>query len=1115
VYRIENSPFLCLFVGWNINPSIHQSTFYSLVRFGSDWFVFVQVDLQLPPTAFNFRKPPQGLADNNDVVSHLPCRILYDWYLTKQLTYENTSFHDRRVPLPTDRQELDDYILMGTLKPHHALQTPIKVQLHELQFYIIDHTRGFRGYWVITPFAKYWLQQPCQKTLNIPRFTVRVGGGKDGGKSCLEKIELPCQEQLHFFHRAQLGLLSNMIDLFLPDDSYNYSLQSLSPEQIDGLLTPTYEVWEFQTQQCDAPPLYKHAFDLGLLLSSNFLHGHIQCIHPEIAKSRFCIALLKSEVGAQNCTLQTRGQEEEWIESAKKSEHRSQQLPWGEKLATDASQPNLMYPFELELEYRLSIAKLKLADTDDDSASSASSLVRQVGSLVSNVETATPLLIDTVDCDSDSPSKGGALPSKRGMPKNEKEDSNDDRVPETKRKKPKLSRSLVFEKDENKIDKETEDAKCIKETSSTAQSDNVKPLQSKAIYADSEKQDATKRSPSPSNAIPPDELTVLNSWKVSIPRKMNHSGIAGAAKAPVPDWTKTKVLGTTPSNTSAPVVLSKLTQGGVTIPEGQSINTASKSDRDMTTNYDRHNCGDEAPQGPSARTLLVETRQKRPFPEDSSQYRVAGSFMKRGSRTQERNLGSLPNQSFEKQFDKRRSSLPYSSSIDVNQMDARSNASDRSASQSLDFNPRRDTTRLDKRTYNDRCTAHRDYHYNGRQVPRSHETRTVSSSSHDALYGQPYMHHDAENERHRSSSHSRDCGSARQGGVADSRGGHLEPTRSDTQYSGSHLMQSIDHWDRDGTYTQREASRFWNTDNFDGRTQHECSGSQRLSSHIESIQWSTEKIHYDYISFDSRRYPRDRRPPEGGHVGDRDFRQGESAPGKHFHRSGKAAEGDSFDLRHQMLNKQETHSAWHRKDVLMEEVRKSNESSSYQQSDSGQPLYERASEAYATRGNGIHEIKELYESAGHATNSEYKGGWHNPHREYRLQVASSHDSEYMRSNHYRKESRILDGEQHGHHPQTPESWRNWQDNRPTLNVASRSNFDVEDRRFDVGSRSLFRSRESLRNEGGCESTRDYCDAIMKFNTGARRCSELENRPRSQYDTRDFRGREGGRLDARY
>lgn len=315
----------------------------------------------------------------DDVFSYLPCRILDDWYLQSKIKplhhlfiEDQASFPNRRVPLPIDSLELQDYILVGTLQPQHPQQDRIRVELNELDYYTIEHTRGRRGYWVVTSKAKYWLHSPCSKTLLVPtRLRLCVGGERakidvptesDEG-SYLPRIRLPSQETLHQFHRAQLGLLSNLLDIFISpkDHTYNYSLHNLRFDEIHNLLTPTTrDVVVFHNQRKQErseekyPKLFRFPFDLDLLFSTSFLLPHLRAVHPEAETSCWYQDLESIVTGRitldQAGGLQTAELEKKWRQSSRKAENRSCQLPTGAPLE-GSDPPDLLYPMELELAF--------------------------------------------------------------------------------------------------------------------------------------------------------------------------------------------------------------------------------------------------------------------------------------------------------------------------------------------------------------------------------------------------------------------------------------------------------------------------------------------------------------------------------------------------------------------------------------------------------------------------------------------------------------------------------------------------------------------------------------------------------------------------------------------
>jgi hypothetical protein len=349
-----------------------------------------EVDSQLPPTAFNFSRAEQCRIDDYDVISNLPCRALYDWSLTRK-TKSNSEI---RAALPTDTYLLNNYTLSGTLMPLDKQQIPILIELDELEYYAIDQSRSFRGYWVITEAARYWLQQPCRKRVVVKSLAVQVGrddvceaNEDDHGDVLMSEgsIVLPSQSHLHLFHRAQLGLLSNLIDIFVPTETtyHQHTLYNRAPGELYNLLSIKPELREYynsKVQRCTEQklppiqPLFDHPFDLELLLSSNFLHPHIAAFHPDFKATTFFNGLQKhSNDFFFSLSLQTKQQENKWMKSAEEAERRSCQFLWGQPAAPTST--NLRYPLELEIERRFARAQNSIiVEQEADDASTASSI---------------------------------------------------------------------------------------------------------------------------------------------------------------------------------------------------------------------------------------------------------------------------------------------------------------------------------------------------------------------------------------------------------------------------------------------------------------------------------------------------------------------------------------------------------------------------------------------------------------------------------------------------------------------------------------------------------------------------------------------------------------------
>lgn len=344
-----------------------------------------EVEAQLPPTAFNFWRSEQGRIDDHDVISHLPCRTIYDWFLTRKAEPKSKI----RVALPTDTYSLENYIILGKLMPLDRQQLPVLIELDDLEYYTIDQSRSFRGYWAITESARYWLQQPCRKEMVVKRLKVTTvsggevyGGEASNGDAPSIEVVLPSQSRLHIFHRAQLGLLSNLIDVFLPISSayHQHALYNYSPGGLFNLLSCKPELREYYSmkmQQCSdkvsaalIPQMFDHPFDLELLLSSNFLLPHLAILHPDFKYSQFFKGLLEINNDAiVSLSIQTHEQQEKWMKSAEVAEWRSLQFLWGQPASSEPR--NLRYPLELEIERQFSRAAVMEQKTDDVSIASS------------------------------------------------------------------------------------------------------------------------------------------------------------------------------------------------------------------------------------------------------------------------------------------------------------------------------------------------------------------------------------------------------------------------------------------------------------------------------------------------------------------------------------------------------------------------------------------------------------------------------------------------------------------------------------------------------------------------------------------------------------------------
>jgi hypothetical protein len=168
---------------------------------------------------------------------------LEHWYLIKRddtkdankSTSASTSFK-RRLPLPPNylfSQSHKDCIIAGWLQPLRSSsssscaskqeqdqppQEAIFVELTEMEFCSFDRSKLYRGYWIHTPEALYWLRQPDAAT----------GSCTDIANNTVPE-QLPSQEQVHLPARAQLAVLSNVLDhVILRPDAVQWAKKTVT-----------------------------------------------------------------------------------------------------------------------------------------------------------------------------------------------------------------------------------------------------------------------------------------------------------------------------------------------------------------------------------------------------------------------------------------------------------------------------------------------------------------------------------------------------------------------------------------------------------------------------------------------------------------------------------------------------------------------------------------------------------------------------------------------------------------------------------------------------------------------------------------------------------------------
>eukprot|EP00934_Nitzschia_sp_Nitz4_P004804 Nitzschia sp. Nitz4//scaffold11_size288233//280262//281698//NITZ4_000828-RA/size288233-exonerate_est2genome-gene-0.321-mRNA-1//-1//CDS//3329534236//4794//frame0 len=298
-----------------------------------------EVTEQFPPTAFNLPiTPPPPEKPFSTIPAFLPRRVLREWHwlhthdaLWQYHLIQPPSYKCRvRVPLPgnesvplcmqsSKRKEgqppennLESYHLVGTLQPQHEKQTPLTIKLTEMECIVVDRETQFRGLWVVTASALYWLQDPpSTQVLEVPTCRIRLGGeyitlsdlqddsetsaaNEDQATKALTpavaSFQLPSQEILYQRDRAYLELLFYLVDLFiLPDGAYNGFLHHQPWETIKGLGASTDDVLLMllqnvlqKTSPLPSPPTLNDDWQ-----QSDWLRMAIREIHPKVGESHW------------------------------------------------------------------------------------------------------------------------------------------------------------------------------------------------------------------------------------------------------------------------------------------------------------------------------------------------------------------------------------------------------------------------------------------------------------------------------------------------------------------------------------------------------------------------------------------------------------------------------------------------------------------------------------------------------------------------------------------------------------------------------------------------------------------------------------------------------------
>lgn len=304
----------------------------------------------------------KGKAYDMPVDGHI-YRGLEDWFVTKSNSTLPIRFNLEQLKPP------GPYILRGKLVAQQNGFDNIPVRINFDGRWSVERNSELRGIWVQTERAWYWLKRPCslQRTCSV-HVTVN-GTREESTNSCVATF--PSQDERHLELRAKLGLVSNLCDLFLFDESPD-SLDLLkrhihkNPDDLHEELKPSPELL------AKFPDRSPEAFDLQLLKDhAQFITSHFLGFHEGFPnKCVFVNGLKQISVNHRRECSMTR---DELLASALAAEHRGGRYPWGE-LRLDATQqrvnPNWVYAERLheaatETRQRVSKRKATMTTTTD------------------------------------------------------------------------------------------------------------------------------------------------------------------------------------------------------------------------------------------------------------------------------------------------------------------------------------------------------------------------------------------------------------------------------------------------------------------------------------------------------------------------------------------------------------------------------------------------------------------------------------------------------------------------------------------------------------------------------------------------------------------------------
>lgn len=267
-------------------------------------------------------------------------RALEDWYLTKS---------DSTLPIRINLEDATHpgvYTLRGMLVTQQEGVDNIPVRINFDGRWSVDRDNELRGIWAQTDRAWYWLKRPCSRQTTYP-VHISVDGIQQTNDHSSVDVTYPSQDELHLELRAKLGLVSNLCDLFLFDETPDsFALLTRHANQTaDALhkeLTPSPQLLAKFPNRSPEP------FDLQLLKRhATFIKNHFLGFHPQFPPKCAFATALKQTVMSREWTR------DELLASALAAERRGGRYPWGELLHDDNAptrrvNPNWVYAERLQ-----------------------------------------------------------------------------------------------------------------------------------------------------------------------------------------------------------------------------------------------------------------------------------------------------------------------------------------------------------------------------------------------------------------------------------------------------------------------------------------------------------------------------------------------------------------------------------------------------------------------------------------------------------------------------------------------------------------------------------------------------------------------------------------------